>query len=382
MRIRNLFWFVLVFGFLAITPSASNVAFSPASSVLLAQNDSPSGRYLPGFVYDPINDRIMMFGGSNDDDLFDDTWVLNTSSGIWTELALANSPVPRHSGVMVYDTTDEVIILFGGHNGTDWGRDTWVFDCGTETWTEVTPALSPPGRGSAAMVYDSANDRVLLFSGYSEGGPYVADTWAYDHSTNTWEEMSPAESPHARYGAAYAYDVVNESMIIFGGNSNGYFSDTWRYDYPTDTWTELDPTTHPQTLKWSQMVYDSTNHKIIHFGGDGATSRPENDTWIYDSAVNSWEEREPIDAPPAREAFGFTYDPVAEKAVLFGGTLHNPDVMNDTWAYDYETNTWEELGIPSDPSTTSPDLWLIIAGAAAVGIILIVVILIIKRKTG
>jgi N-acetylneuraminic acid mutarotase len=358
------------------------MSYTPTSSFVAAQDTTPLGRYLPGFEYDPVNERIMMFGGSNDDDLYDDTWFLNTTSGIWTQLFLDNSPVPRHSGVLVYDSADEVMILFGGHNGSAWASDTWVFDCNTETWTEVTPTLSPPGRGSAAMVYDRVNDRVLLFSGYSEGGPYVADTWAYDYNTNTWEEMSPTESPHARYGAAYAYDVVNESMIVFGGNSNGYFSDTWSYDYASDTWTEMEPATHPQTLKWSQMVYDSNNQKIIHFGGDGATSRPENDTWIYDSATNIWEEREPTTAPPAREAFGFAYDPVAEKAVLFGGSLHSPDVLNDTWAYDYETNTWEELGIPSDPSTTSPDLWLIIAGAAAVGIILIVVILIIKRTTG
>ena len=145
MRIRNVFFLSAVLVFLTVTPLASSMSYTPMVSNVLAQDATPSSRYLPGFVYDPVNDRIMMFGGSNDDDLFDDTWVLNTTSGIWTELALDTSPIPRHSGVMVYDSADEVIILFGGHNGTSWACDTWVFDCNTESWTEMLPDITPPG---------------------------------------------------------------------------------------------------------------------------------------------------------------------------------------------------------------------------------------------
>ncbi|MCK5151296.1 MAG: hypothetical protein KAQ65_05640 [Candidatus Thorarchaeota archaeon] len=381
MRIRNVFFLSAVLVFLTVTPLASSMSYTPMVSNVLAQDATPSSRYLPGFVYDPVNDRIMMFGGSNDDDLFDDTWVLNTTSGIWTELALDTSPIPRHSGVMVYDSADEVIILFGGHNGTSWACDTWVFDCNTESWTEMIPDITPPGRGSHAMVYDSVNDRVLLFSGYGDTGPVVSDTWAYDYNSNTWEEKAPSESPHARYGAGYVFDEVNESMIIFGGNSNGYFSDTWSYDYASDTWTELNPTTHPQALKWSQMVYDSNEHKTIHFGGDSTLSRPQNETWIYDSTTNSWEEREPTIAPPAREAFGFTYDPVNEKAVLFGGTLHNPEVMNDTWAYEYTTNTWEELDYSPDEAPVPMDPLIVLVSISSVGIVIIIVaVLLMKRR--
>ena len=379
MKIKSILWSVLIVGFLIMVPTTSTTPIALVDSAVLAQSDYPLGRYLPGFVYDPVNDRIMMFGGSNDVDLYDDTWVLNTTSGTWTELSLSVSPIARHSCVMVYDSSAEVIILFGGHNGTAWDSDTWIFDCNQETWTEVTPAISPHGRGSAAMVYDSLNDKVLLFSGYSESGPDVSDTWAYDYISNTWEEMSPDVSPHARYGAAYTYDTENESMLLFGGNSNGYFSDTWSYDYSSDTWTEMNPVSHPPALKWSQMVYDSNAQKSILFGGDNVLSRAQNETWIYDSSINDWVERQPTIAPPAKEAFGFAYDPVAEKAVLFGGTLHTPDTFNDTWAYDYTSNTWEEIGVPSVPSTIGSDVWLILTSVSAVGIVLVVILLLLKR---
>jgi N-acetylneuraminic acid mutarotase len=200
-----------------------------------------------------------------------------------------------------------------------------------------------------------ANERALVFSGYGTSGPTVNDTWAYDYSTNTWEEMSPATAPHARYGAAFAYDEVDETMIIFGGNSNGYFSDTWSYNYETDTWTELAPLAHPQALKWSCMVYDSIDQKSVLFGGNDVQLQSVNETWAYDSVVNQWEERNPANSPSSREAFGFAFDSLNEKAILFGG-FHatSEETLSDIWAYDYETNTWEDISpiswiLPIDP---------------------------------
>ncbi|MDF1540179.1 MAG: kelch repeat-containing protein [Candidatus Thorarchaeota archaeon] len=382
MRFRVLSVLVLLFIISASSPSTSSLNIQVQVHHIMAQSASPSGRDLPGFEYDPINERVMMFGGGNDDDIlapYNDNWILNTTSGEWTELALDNSPVYRSSTVMAYDSADEVIILFGGHNGTAWASDTWIFDCNTELWTEVTPAQSPHGRGSHAMVYDAENEKALLFSGYSEDGPVVADTWAYDYTDNTWTEMNPSESPHARYGAGYVYDIVTKTMIIFGGNSNGYFSDTWSYDYATDTWTELNPAVHPQALKWSRMTYDSTNHKTILFGGNSILSRAQNETWIYDSTSNLWEQRQPTLAPPSREAFGFTYDSVNEKAVLFGGTTHNPTAMNDTWAYDYDANTWTELGQPMDTTQTGMDPIVLVA-IVSLGIVSLIIVIVCLRR--
>ncbi len=384
MRSRNIIWVIIVFGFLSITPLATSMNLVEYKTHSSAQTSTPNARYLPGFVYDPVSERVMMFGGGNDDDAlapYSDTWVLDAGAAEWTQLVLEPSPVRRHSTVMVYDSADEVIILFGGHNGTAWASDTWVFDCNTEVWTEVTPTESPHSRGSHAMVYDSTNERVLMFSGYSDEGPVIADTWAYDYNTNTWEEMNPSESPHARYGASCIYDSVSESMIIYGGNSDGYFSDTWRYDYVTDTWTELEPAIHPQALKWSVMTYDTVNQKAILFGGDGLLGRAQNETWTFDPSENTWEERTPVSAPPAREAFGFAYDVVNEKAVLFGGTTHNPIAMSDTWAYSYATNSWVDLGSSSETTQASPDLVLIVTFISVAVILSATSILIVKKRT-
>ena len=375
---------VLLLSILIIT----NLLVCPVSCQLeLAQETGPSNRYLPAFTYDLINERVMMFGGGTNDGEFGDTWVFNYETQLWTELNFETTPTSRHSAVMVYDSADEVIILFGGWNGTSQATDTWIFDCETEVWTEVSPEVSPPGRMSHAMVYDSVNDKVILFSGYGTDGPNDDDTWIYDYTTNTWEEMNPSESPHARYGAGSVFDENNESMIIFGGNSGGYFSDTWSYDYTTNIWTEMNPSTHPPALKWSCMTYDSVNQKSILFGGDNVLNQEVNRTWIYDSSIDEWEEREPTIAPPAREAFGFTFDPVNEKAILFGGTLNIPGTLNDTWAYDYASNMWEKMGeLPTTTSTTTPtitdepDLMILTLAIGVVGILIALLVIIRKKK--
>lgn len=370
----------LVVASFSISFASSSVNAHPTNSYTLAQAETPSARYLPGFVFDPINQRTMMFGGGHGNTEYGDSWVFDYINGTWTELVLSTTPSPRHSCVMVYDSAHEVIILFGGYNGTSPSSETWVFDCASEVWTEMTPELSPPDRMSHAMVYDSVNDRVLLFSGYGPNGPEVDDTWAYDYTTNTWEAMSPITAPHERYGAACVYDEVNESMVIYGGNDNGHFSDTWSYHYSTDTWTDLSPTSHPLRLKWSVMTYDSVNQKSILFGGDIAYPSISNETWVYDSATNEWVEQEPSNAPAAREAFGFTYDSVHEKAILFGGTEGDDvNLFNDTWTYDYATDAWTKItGIMAEvPGQLDP---LLIFSVVAFGVTVLVIVYVSYNK--
>ena len=350
----------------------------------LSQTSTPIGRFLPAFTYDPVNERIMMFGGGIDNDELNDTWIFDYQTKVWSKLNLETSPTPRHSAVMVYDSADEVIILFGGYNGRSITNDIWIFDCKTEAWSECTQEVTPPGRMSHAMVYDSKNDKVIIFSGYGSSGPNECDTWVYDYPTNTWQEMSPLNSPNARYGASCVYDEVNESMILFGGNNDPsgsiYLSDTWRYDYATNTWTEVESTSQPLGLKWSCMTYDSIDQKSILFGGGSAAFQTENETWIYDSMAIEWEKKYPDVVPPSREAFGFAFDTVNEKGILFGGINGNREFLNDTWSYDYNSNSWEKMEENIDESPLLLNPYLLIIAIPIVAITAILVYSLIKKR--
>ena len=72
-------------------------------------------------------------------------------------------------------------MLFGGYDGaTGHFDDAWTWD-GT-TWTQLTPATSPPPRLGASMAYDTGTGQLVLFGGQSGGGMFN-DTWMYQSST-------------------------------------------------------------------------------------------------------------------------------------------------------------------------------------------------------
>lgn len=57
-----------------------------------------------------------------------------------------------------------------------------------------------------------------------------------------------------------------------------------------------------------------------------------------------------IVSPSPRSGHGMVYDPVNQKVILFGGGNENHIFMNDTWVYDYLTNTW--TGMITSPDST------------------------------
>ena len=119
------------------------------------------------------------------------------------------------------------MVLFGGINSSVvFLADTWTYD-GT-TWSQQSPATSPPAREDASMADDPATGQIMLFGGFVGSTNYLADTWAYDGTT--WSQQSPATSPPARGGASMAYDAATGQMVLFGGLTNGGFlADTWTY---------------------------------------------------------------------------------------------------------------------------------------------------------
>jgi hypothetical protein len=134
---------------------------------------------------------------------------------------------------MVYDSANDVFILFGGclctgNSGPSAG-DTWVYRLSTNAWTNMSPAGSPPARQAHNMVYDSANNVTVLFGGYDvTTGKLFNDLWVYRFATNTWTQIFPAVSPPPRWIAGMAYDPVNRLTVLYaGGTTVGSMDDVW-----------------------------------------------------------------------------------------------------------------------------------------------------------
>jgi len=303
---------------------------------------SPGSRRYHAMVYDSTNDRTILFGGS-DSSAIDDTWAYDCSDNMWTNKTTqgsSNKPPARMFHNMVYDSTNDRTILFGGYDG-NFLADTWVYNYTDNSWTNrTTPGSSnkPPARFDHAMVYDSTNDRTILFGGYD--GNFLADTWVYNYTDNSWTNrttLGSSNKPPARYQHTMVYDSTNDRTILFGGyGDSNFLDDTWVYNYSDNSWTNRTTpgsSNKPPARINHAMVYDPMNERTTIFGGEDMSSNDLADTWIYNHAENTWSDVSPSTSPSSRSQFSMVYDSTNEMTVLFGG--YNDTALDDTWVLGF-----------------------------------------------
>jgi hypothetical protein len=280
-----------------------------------------------------------------------DATSLMSSGGEWTLMNPSEKPSARWTHAMAYDSQSDRVILFGGMPGEAYRSDeTWAYDYDTDTWTNMNPATKPSARAGHAMAYDSESDRVILFGGMAVSYISNDETWAYNFEANVWTFMSPTTEPSARHWHAMAYDSQSDRVILFGG---GLSDETWAYNYNTDIWTNMNPSSRPDGRYSHRMAYDSQSDRVILFGGATQYESHNDDTWAYDYDANTWTNMNPASKPPARQGHAMAYDVLSDAVILAGGSIET-GYLQDTWAYDYETNSW----VNTNPSTTyTPHAW-------------------------
>jgi hypothetical protein len=97
------------------------------------------------------------------------------------------------------------------------------------------------------------------------------------------------------------------------------------------------------------MAYDSQSDRVILFGGYGTGEL--GDTWAYDYNTNTWTEMTPSNSPESRDYHSMVYVPTTDRIILYGGGDNVG--RDDTWAYDYNTNTWTEMAPEFSPGLRS-----------------------------
>jgi len=222
------------------------------------------------------------------------------------------------------------------------------------SWTRMAPPTAPSPRVGHAMAYDAESDRVVLFGGETAPLSNVLnnETWAYDLDSNTWDNRNPLPRPSARFAHAMAYDADSDRVILFGGwTGTGQSTETWAYDQNTDTWTNVAPATSPPAGVFLHMAYDAESDRVILFGG--STERfaaSSNETWAYNFDSNTWTRMNPGNSPSVRQTFGMmAYDAESDRTTLFGG-YDGTTSFADTWTYHYNTDAWTRMSPETAPS--------------------------------
>jgi galactose oxidase-like protein len=147
-------------------------------SPIIAVGPPPLVRDAHSAIYDPVRARMIVFGGRQYSRVFADTWMLSLDDAPrWTRTdSVAAAPPPRYAHNAIYDPVGDRMIIFGGTASAGYYGDLWQLSlAGIPSWTPLPAGPGPSPRIYASMVYDSRRQRIVLMGGRTQDGKPLND---------------------------------------------------------------------------------------------------------------------------------------------------------------------------------------------------------------
>lgn len=286
----------------------------------------PVASYQQSMAFDEQRGVVVHYGGPTSLDR-----LMTYDGAAWRTLTPAFRPVGRHGAAMAYDRARARIVMFGGVDAQSAYRgDTWEWD--GQQWFQPPVSSAPEPRHWSTMVFDSVRGHVLLYGGASQtvtGGLVMhPDLWAWDGVA--WQRLPAAHQPPVRRQHAMAFDEQRGRAVLFAGSGQsqgGYLADTWEWDGAD--WRQVATIgAIPSARLYHRLAYDGVSRQVVLFGGWVASGVPTNETWSYDGV--GWTRLTFATSPGARSNHGFVYDRRRERLVVAGGSLVGSSTLQ-TW---------------------------------------------------
>jgi len=189
---------------------------------------------------------------------------------------------------------------------------------GAVVWVDDYLGFAPTGHASNAMTSAERADWGVLSL------PLVVA--AQVSPRDAVGAQAPAAAPSPRLAPGMAYDSGSDRTVLFGGftEERVFLGDTWAFDLDHNVWSNMNPSGAPQPRGDPGFAYDPHSDRVVLFGGimklDGETSYADlNDTWAYDFDTNVWQNRSPVSAPSPRHGHKVAYDTESHRFVMIGG---------------------------------------------------------------
>ena len=219
-------------------------------------------------------------------------------AAMWTQ----EYPSPqRLSGAhLAYDSARDVVVMFGGNDGSATPSELWEFD--GRVW-QLRSIAGPHGRNYPALAYDPKRQRTVLY-----GDTLTHDTWEWDGEA--WTELTVVTDPGPRAKAAMTWDPQLGKIVLFGGTvtSSVWFTDTWTWD--GTTWAQI-PSASP-ALSQPALAYDFARDVLVLTGLDATNARVVEEL----GADESWHAVPSAGQSPGAGVGTLAWDPVAGAVML------------------------------------------------------------------
>lgn len=358
-------------------------------------------------VFDEHQGVTLLFGGDRFSPgqalgiVSNELWQYNGT--VWQQVTVTGpQPQARSGHSMVYDPVDERVLMFGGDGGGVMLADFWAFEFSgpaAGSWVQLA-SLPSAGRSGAAMGYDALHDRFIVTGGVKEGTsevepesgpiygtvkPATRETWKWNRSIwsagpqaplyiNGPVENNPNTGPvqyfikagpvggvvahHTDSGKTMllserTYPVLGTPVANYfygAGDSPLYSENEWALNaggvpYITGSnWPGVLWVSSPTRVI---ATYDPARRRVVAFGAGRTNSEEYNgETWAG-TATTIKGRFGPL--PAARLRPAMAHDTLRGVTVFFGGKVSATE-PGDTW--ELVENAAVPFGITTDLSST------------------------------
>jgi serine/threonine protein kinase len=304
-------------------------------------------------VWDDHDNLVLVFGGIDDSGhLLNDLWSYSPVSGQWKQLTPAGAagscsngssgvPSPRMNAAMVWDSADQQVLLYGGLGANNrYLGDLWSFSLSTGAWTDIACSDNGPGVRAAGAVWNGS--QMLVLGGMNKYG-LLSDFWAYTPGSNGgWQELATSTPLGQRTYSTLVWDSSDGRLYVFGGlDINGLQENDFYVYSASKGWSSITPKTSDNPLPRQQGMgtWDSRDHLLLLMGGwENGQTEPFWGLWAYDPKQNAWDLLTPLDSHgnhiiPGRTASAMVWDAADQRAYIYAGAGNgrSGSSLNDLW---------------------------------------------------
>lgn len=321
----------------------------------------PSPRTLARMAWDTDDQVGVMFGGRGFADAAtavshagDETWLF--SGSVWVQRFPVTKPPARSAHTMVYDSGRDRVIMFGGrqeqvdrNSSAVFLGDTWAWD--GENWTRIESPESPSSRHFAGLTYDPDRDRVILFGGNAFGADGTTieplfDTWELDG--NQWTRVATGAPTVVK--PVLTYDAANDRVVMMGLNQANLTSVMYTYDGAAHTWTQVTTDKMPTCVNEGHLIYREDTQKLVFVGGLCVAGTPTSEE-VFEWDGTGWV-KVTTNSIPRGAGQATAFNPDRKHFVAFGGsTVLSGAIGSETLML--VGTTWRGSSLPARPRPRS-----------------------------
>jgi len=296
--------------------NAKGIAGAPSWVQLTPSGTLPTPRSLSAVAYDPTANRLIIYGGctGNCGSVLNDAWVLTNANGLggapeWIQLP---SGTPSAWQGAAYDPISNRLMVFGGLTQPSRGSETNAVrvlvdanGIGDPRWVDLAPTgtLPSPRSLNQDLGYDLITNRLIVFGGLSGSTTEFNDTWVLTNANGlggapAWQQLSPTGVlPSSRSSLPVSYDPNSNRLILFGGINHFVdvrtYDDSWILTHAnglggSPEWRKLDVLAPlPAARRAYVSAYDPKTNRLVAALGESFTqgvTTTLNDTWLLSTA--------------------------------------------------------------------------------------------------